>query len=100
MLGGLLSAYHLSDNDSLYLKHAIDIADRLLSAFATPAGLPLSMVNLAEREGIPDLDNAGFVSTAEVATLQLEFRYLSYLTDDDMYWKAAEKVPCCFYTVY
>lgn len=50
------------------------------------------MVNLAEREGVPDINNGGLVSTAEVATLQLEFRYLSYLTEDDVYWKTAEKV--------
>lgn len=50
------------------------------------------MINLHQRKGIPDSDNNGLSSTAEAATLQLEFKYLSYLTDDDTYWKAAEKV--------
>lgn len=45
-----------------------------------------------ERKGIPDYDNNGWVSTAEATTLQLEFKYLSELTEDDRYWKAAEKV--------
>ncbi|KAF8868297.1 glycoside hydrolase, partial [Gymnopilus junonius] len=36
VLGGLLSAYHLSDNDPLYLDKAIDLADRMLPAFDTP----------------------------------------------------------------
>ncbi|KAI5115464.1 hypothetical protein M0805_006169, partial [Coniferiporia weirii] len=92
VLGGLLSAYHLSGGDKLYLERAVDLADRMLPAFDTPSGLPLSSVNLAQRVGIPDRDNNGWVSTAEVATLQLEMRYLSALTDDDTYWKAAEKV--------
>lgn len=50
------------------------------------------MVNLGKREGVPDRDNNGLVSTAEAATLQLEFRYLSFLTDEDVYWKKAERV--------
>ncbi|KAH8119714.1 glycoside hydrolase [Phellopilus nigrolimitatus] len=92
VLGGLLSAYHLSGKDALYLEKAVDLADRMLPAFDTPSGLPLSSINLAQRTGISDGDNNGWVSTAEVATLQLEMRYLSVLTDDDVYWKAAENV--------
>ena len=64
----------------------------MLPVFDTPSGLPLSSINLAKRVGIPDRDNNGWVSTAEATTLQLEFRYLSELTDDDTYWRAAEKV--------
>jgi mannosyl-oligosaccharide alpha-1,2-mannosidase len=50
------------------------------------------MVNLQRREGVWSKDNSDFVSTAEASTLQLEFRYLSELTDDDIYWKKAERV--------
>lgn len=67
------------------------MGDRLLSAFETPSGLPLPMVNLATKEGIPDPDNPGLVSTAEVSTLQLELRYLSELTGDEVYWRTGEK---------
>ncbi|KAG9050324.1 mannosyl-oligosaccharide alpha-1,2-mannosidase [Tulasnella sp. UAMH 9824] len=98
ILGGLLSAYHLSsfrshtgEPDPIFLEKAVDLGDRLLSAFETPSGLPLPMVNLATREGIPDPDNPGLVSTAEVSTLQLELRYLSELTGDEVYWKTGEK---------
>lgn len=35
MLGGLLSAYHLSDNDPVFLEKAVDLADRLLPVFDT-----------------------------------------------------------------
>jgi hypothetical protein len=43
-------------------------------------------------KGVLDQDNNNFISTAEAATLQLEFKYLSYLADEDGYWRAAEKV--------
>ena len=91
VLGGLLSAYHFS-NDSLFLDKAVELADRIMPAFNTPSGLPLSLINLAKREGVASPDDQGLVSTAEVATLQLEFRYLSYLTENDEYWDAVEQV--------
>ncbi|KAG5639666.1 hypothetical protein H0H81_008827 [Sphagnurus paluster] len=91
VLGGLLSAYHLS-KESLYLDKAIELADRMLPAFDTPSGLPHPMINLATRTGIQNSDFAEFVSTAEVATLQLEFRYLSQITGNDKYWRRVENV--------
>jgi hypothetical protein len=50
------------------------------------------MVNLLLRKGVDDPDSPGYVSTAEAATIQLEFRYLSFLTDNDRYWEAVERV--------
>ena len=76
----------------MYLEKAIDLADRLLPAFDTPTGIPLSSVDLSTREGISDRNNNGWASTAEATTLQLEFRYLSFLTDEDDYWRKVEKV--------
>lgn len=35
VLGGLLSAYHLSGEDKLFLDKAVDLADRLLPVFDT-----------------------------------------------------------------
>lgn len=95
VLGGLLSAYHLSQ-DSLYLERAIDLADRILPVFDTPSGLPLTNVNLASRSGTPDSEYPEFVSTAEVSTLQLEFRYLAQLTDNVSYWNKVENVSAAF----
>ncbi|KAH7924484.1 glycoside hydrolase [Leucogyrophana mollusca] len=92
VMGGLLAAYHLSDQDHLFLEKAQELADRILPTFETDSGLPLSLVNLGLKEGVPDMDNNGMVSTAEVATLQLEFRYLAHLTDEDIYWEKAERV--------
>lgn len=92
MLGGLLSAYHLSDEDPLYLEKAIELADRMLPVFNTPSRLPSSLINLHLRKGADEPDVPGIVSTAEAATIQLEFRYLSFLTDNDSYWEAVEWV--------
>ena len=52
VLGGLLSAFHVT-KDTIYLERAKDLADRMMPAFETPTGLPLSMVNLAKRIGVP-----------------------------------------------
>ena len=91
MLGGLLSAYHLTSDD-LYLKRSIDLADRMLPAFNTRSGLPLPSINLAKRIGVPDQYSPQLISTAEAATLQLEFRYLAELTNHTEYWYKVEKV--------
>ncbi|GAA5826010.1 hypothetical protein JCM5353_008995 [Sporobolomyces roseus] len=100
VLGGLLSAYHLDgEQDTEILEKAKDLADRLLPAFDTPSGLPLSFINLAKRQGIADKDNHGLISVAEAGTLQvnrslcslLEFKYLSELTGNPIYWRKVEK---------
>ncbi|KAH6911170.1 mannosyl-oligosaccharide 1,2-alpha-mannosidase [Coprinopsis sp. MPI-PUGE-AT-0042] len=93
ILGGLLSAYHLSGNDPIFLMKAIDVGDRLLSAFEdSPSGLPLPYVDLLKREGKQTTDYPGLVSVAEVGTLQLEFKYLSYLSGNPEYQRAGERV--------
>jgi mannosyl-oligosaccharide alpha-1,2-mannosidase len=91
VLGGLLSAYDQSKNDPIFLRKAVDLADRLLGAFETPTGIPYASVHLRDRRGVPGHDR-GVSSTAEVASLQLEFKYLSFLTGDEKYWKAVENV--------
>jgi mannosyl-oligosaccharide alpha-1,2-mannosidase len=95
VLGGLLSAYHLSDEDDIFLDRAKDLADRMLPVFDTPSELPLPMVNLGLRRGVPSPDSPDFVSISEISTLQLEFRFLSWLTDENDYWDKTEKV-CSF----
>lgn len=91
MLGGLLSAHALSKDD-LYLDKAADLAKALLGGFKSKTGVPYSSVNLLTGEGIKNHVDNGASSTAEVATLQLEFKYLSLLTGETLYWQAAEKV--------
>ncbi|KAJ7724574.1 glycoside hydrolase [Mycena maculata] len=85
VLGGLLSAYHLS-GDALYLRHATDLGERLLPAFG--ALLPSPAVDLRARRG----SGAGTVGVADATTLQLEFRYLAQLTGRAEFWHKAEGV--------
>lgn len=92
VLGGLLSTYELSGHDSLYLEKAVDLAERIMPIFETHNGLPMTMVNLGLREGVPEMNNNGWSSTAEIATLQLEFKYLSHVTGNQRYWNSVEKV--------
>ncbi|ODQ83033.1 glycoside hydrolase family 47 protein [Babjeviella inositovora NRRL Y-12698] len=91
MLGGLLSGFYLSKDD-VYLDKATDLANRLLGGFNTPSGLPYASVNLKTGKGIKNHVDSGASSTAEVATLQLEFKYLAKLTGEKMYWDKVEKI--------
>ncbi|CAN6446383.1 unnamed protein product [Victoria cruziana] len=109
VLGGLLSAYHLSGGHGptaakwgpshvpkgpkpeIYLKIAKDLADRLMYAFTlSPTPVPYSDVILQSKTAHPAPD--GLSSTSEVATLQLEFSYLSNISGDPKYNAEAMKV--------
>lgn len=91
MLGGLLSAHYLTGDD-MYLDKGTDLANRLLGAFDSPSGLPYASVNLHSTKGIKSHTDGGASSTAEVSTLQLEFKYLAKLTGEPLYWEKVEKV--------
>lgn len=108
MLGGLLSAHYLSTEfpnlapleeddpgspgEDLYLEKGKDLADRLLSAFDSPSGIPYASVNLAKFKGIPSHADMGASSTAEATTVQLEFKYMAKLTGEKHFWDKVEKV--------
>ncbi|GFR89029.1 mannosyl-oligosaccharide 1,2-alpha-mannosidase [Elysia marginata] len=90
VLGSLLSTYHLS-GDEIMKEKATELGQRLLPAFNSRSKIPYSDVNLAQgharapRWG-PDS------STAEVATLQLEFRDLSAVSGDKRFEEAVDQV--------
>ncbi|KAJ5703815.1 Glycoside hydrolase family 47 [Penicillium malachiteum] len=100
MLGGLLSADYLSTQflhlssrrDYVYLQQAVDLADRLLSAYETPSGIPWSSVNIGKRKGVVNIADNGASSIAEVTTLQMEMKYLAELTGNEVYWRKAEHI--------
>ncbi|XP_017963706.1 endoplasmic reticulum mannosyl-oligosaccharide 1,2-alpha-mannosidase [Drosophila navojoa] len=90
VLGGLLSAYHLS-GDRMFLVKATELGNRLLPSFLSPSGIPYSDVNLGERSAhspkwSPDS------STSEVTTIQLEFRDLSRSTNVSIYERVVNVV--------
>ncbi|KAK8126255.1 glycoside hydrolase family 47 [Apiospora kogelbergensis] len=78
--------------EDLYLEKAKDLADRLITAFDSPSGIPYASVNLAKYEGLISHADGGASSTAETTTLQLEFKYLAKLTGEKYFWDKAEKV--------
>ncbi|XP_050425753.1 endoplasmic reticulum mannosyl-oligosaccharide 1,2-alpha-mannosidase [Adelges cooleyi] len=91
VLGGFLSAYHFT-GDSLFLDKALDVGERLLPCFTkSPSPIPYSDVNLVSHmahspKWSPDS------STAEVSTLQLEFRDLSRCVGRPDFEKVASRV--------
>ena len=108
MLGGLLSAYYLSteypdmaplidddegaEGEDLYLEKAKDLADRLMGAFETSSGVPTANINLKTMRGSMLGAKNDVSSTAEVASLQLELKYMSKVTGEAFYWQQVEKV--------
>ncbi|KAH7391793.1 glycoside hydrolase [Pyrenochaeta sp. MPI-SDFR-AT-0127] len=103
MLGGLLSAHYLqetlpglkpenSNEEDLFLEKATDLADRLLGAYESPSGVPWASVILKDGKGEASHADGGASSTAEATTLQLEMKYLAFLTGESHYWEKAEKV--------
>ncbi|KAL2012564.1 hypothetical protein VTN00DRAFT_89 [Thermoascus crustaceus] len=100
MLGGLLSAHYLasqlphvsSRRDYIYLSKAVDLADRLLGAYESRSGIPYASVWLRTGRGIPSHADGGASSTAEASTVQMEMKYLAHLTENEIYWRKAEKV--------
>lgn len=91
VLGGLLSAYHFSGDD-VFISKALDLGEALLPCFEkSPSGIPYSDVNLASH--IPHAPKwSPDSSTAEVTTLQLEFRYLSRATKLKKFEDASSRV--------
>jgi hypothetical protein len=103
MLGGLLSAHYLQESlpgmkpananeEDLFLEKATDLADRLMGAYDSPSGVPWASVVLKTGKGQASHADGGASSTAEATTLQLEMKYLAFLTGESHYWEKAEKV--------
>uniref|UniRef100_A0A0V0J461 alpha-1,2-Mannosidase n=3 Tax=Schistocephalus solidus TaxID=70667 RepID=A0A0V0J461_SCHSO len=90
LLGGLLGAFHLS-NDTVFLSKALVLGEKLLHAFQSPSGLPYSDINLATlKVSLPAWSR--YVSLAEVATLQLEFNDLAVLTKNVNHTRSPARV--------
>ncbi|CAH8674295.1 unnamed protein product [Schistosoma rodhaini] len=88
-IGGLLSAYTFSRKPILLTK-AAELAQRLLPAFDTPSGIPMSLINLKTGDKQNFVWANGRCSIlSEFGTLHMEFKYLSELTGNPVY---SEKV--------
>ena len=81
VLGGLLSAFHLSRDASILAK-AVDVGDRLIHCFDSPSPVPYSDVNLrSKRPASPAWSPDS--SLSEVSSMQIEFRDLSRIVKQD-----------------
>ncbi|XP_045783821.1 endoplasmic reticulum mannosyl-oligosaccharide 1,2-alpha-mannosidase isoform X2 [Maniola jurtina] len=90
VLGALLTNYHFTQ-DPMFLEKAKDLGERLMAAFSSPSGIPYSDVNLGTRTAhAPEWSH--FSTTAEVTTVQLEFRELSRATNNPAFEDAAAAV--------
>ncbi|KAK0425471.1 hypothetical protein QR680_009221 [Steinernema hermaphroditum] len=84
-IGGLLAAFALT-NDTMYVEKARAIADLLLPAFDTPTGIPFALVNVQRKTANNwNWANGGASILSEFGSLQLEFDYLSNLTQNPVY---------------
>ncbi|KAJ2635924.1 mannosyl-oligosaccharide alpha-1,2-mannosidase [Coemansia sp. RSA 1286] len=89
VLGGLLSAFHWSgESDQGILDLAVELGSRLAKSFNTSTGIPPETAILRS----DGMAYAYMSSTAEVATLQLEFRYLSKLTGNRKFREQVDKI--------
>ncbi len=89
-LGGLLSAYELS-NEEVLLRKAIELGEMLYAAFDTPNNLPANEFNFDEaRSGGLVADKQE--SSAAVGTLSLEFIRLSQLAGDLKFYAAVDNI--------
>ncbi|KAF8336420.1 glycoside hydrolase [Cantharellus anzutake] len=87
-LGGLLSAYGLS-GDSVLLEKANELGETLLPVFESASGLPYHGY---DPTGNRTTYSSGTVLLAEVASCQMEFKYLAHLTGRKEYFFKSDKV--------
>lgn len=89
VLGGLLSAYQMSE-DARLLALAEDLGQRLLPVFDSPTGMPYMYVNLATGE-----TGTAESNPAEIGTLILELGTLARLTGRDVFYDLESLVAHC-----
>jgi mannosyl-oligosaccharide alpha-1,2-mannosidase len=99
ILGGLLSAYELSNN-TLFLNKAVELGELMQTAFQIE-GFPYTYYNFLRKEGktrreLRFLTSYGpiygqaYFSLAEVGTFSLEFSALSYHTQNAKYKSSSD----------
>ena len=96
LLGGLLSSYHLIQDECLK-NLAIDLGERLMPVFTTksPSGSNWLLVNL--QTGVVNKEQGFIVDLAGLTTNIVEFGALSYVSKNMTYFKTAKNVLNYFY---
>ncbi|KAI8980913.1 glycoside hydrolase [Pilobolus umbonatus] len=88
-LGGLLSAYELSEHPDrdILLTKAEELGNVLLPAFDTPFGLPFHKFNPVLKRA-----QSNITYLADISTLQLEFTTLSHHTGNPIFASKAQNI--------
>ncbi|KAG6005629.1 hypothetical protein E4U21_007817 [Claviceps maximensis] len=94
-LGGLLSAYDLSQ-ERVLLSKAIELGDALYMAFDTPNRLPTHWLSYTKAQAGETTGDSS-ISGAASGSLCVEFTRLSQITGDSKYYDATERVKRFFY---
>mmetsp|Transcript_14979 Transcript_14979/g.61016 ORF Transcript_14979/g.61016 Transcript_14979/m.61016 type:complete len:452 (+) Transcript_14979:259-1614(+) len=81
ILGGLLSAYHLS-GEEVFLHKAEDLGRRLQKSFKSKTGFPFPRCDLNSTSCGFHRDYGKHVLLAEIGSIQLEYRALSFHSND------------------
>ncbi|KAL1639873.1 hypothetical protein SLS58_007460 [Diplodia intermedia] len=96
-LGGLLSAYDLSDGRyPTLLQKAWELGHMLYAAFDTPNRMPVTRWNFRDAADGKPQEASDAALSAEIGSLTLEFTRLSQLTGDGRFFDAAQRVMDVF----
>lgn len=87
-VGGLASAYYLT-GDRMFLNSAESVAKELLPAFDTDIALPAYGVH--QHRPSTNGWNSQNLFLAEIASFQVEFKYLAHATQQAKYFEHAER---------
>lgn len=90
-LGGLLSAYALS-NDVTLLHRADELGAALLPAFDTPSGFPAYSVNPKTGKSAGGWSGMSNGWLAEIGSCQMEYKYLAKITGKKKYYEVVRKL--------
>ncbi|KIM22542.1 glycoside hydrolase family 47 protein [Serendipita vermifera MAFF 305830] len=100
-VGGLLSGYYLTSISTkpgfqstyapVLLKKATELSTVLNGAFNTSSGLPDRWIKIENGTSLPSGPHGGG-SLAEMATCQMEYKYLSHVTGDPSYFRLSQRV--------
>ncbi|CCA71679.1 related to alpha-mannosidase [Serendipita indica DSM 11827] len=99
-LGGFLSAYYLANKSStpshrekyapILLQKADELGEILVSAFNTPSGLPVTSIRIEDSVVLGNSNGDTYL--AEMASCQMEFKYLAHLKKESDYFLKSDKV--------
>ncbi|KAF2144381.1 glycoside hydrolase family 47 protein [Aplosporella prunicola CBS 121167] len=97
-LGGLLSAYDLSEGKhKVLLDKAVELAEILMGAFDTPNRMPVTYYHWMPTYASQPHRAGNRAVLAEIGSLSMEFTRLAQLTKEPKYYDAIARITDAFY---